>query len=337
MGKDSKISWTHHTFNPWVGCQKVSPGCENCYAESQMNRYGRDVWGPTAPRERTAKANWKKPIQWHREAYEKRRRARVFCASLADVFEARDDLDPWREDLWKLIESTPYLDWLLLTKRPEEMVKRTPSSWRNGWPDNVWAGTSTESQRWFDERYEHLLKVPAKVRFLSVEPMVGPIDMGAALGDADCHHCNARFWSDDIFVGSEADAAKDELKTVEYEEDPEADETEEAERYVCPYCKNADLGTGDVGHRDASSKEADGDPKIHWVIAGAESGHHARPLDLNWVRSLRDQTKLAGAKFFFKQILVDRKKVELPELDGRSWGEIPNYPDAVPKVAEEAA
>lgn len=335
MGENSKISWTNHTFNPWVGCQKVGPGCHHCYAESQMHRYGRDVWGPTAPRERTTEGNWKKVMTWDRAAGREGTRARVFCASLADVFEARDDLDPVRKDLFELIMSTKNLDWLLLTKRPEEMVNRAPPEWRDGWPDFVWAGATAENQEWFDKRYLHLLKVPAKVRFLSIEPILSGVDMGMALGDADCHHCGARFWSDEIFTGVEADVSKNDLKVMSHEVDPDykGSKPEDHEREVCPYCEQANFGTGDVGRRSESDgDEDDPDPRIHWVIAGAESGHGARPMDYGWIRSLRDQTKLAGAKFFYKQDWISNKKIELPEIDGRRWGEIPNYPDAVPRL-----
>ena len=125
MGENSKIQWTDHTFNPWIGCQKVSPGCTNCYAEALDERWrpGRTRWGPKSERTRTSPANWRRVLQWDREAKAAGERARVFCASLADVFEDRAELRPWRADLFKLIDATQHLDWLLLTKRPE------PKSW----------------------------------------------------------------------------------------------------------------------------------------------------------------------------------------------------------------
>ena len=129
MGENSKIAWTDHTFNPWIGCARVSAECQNCYAETMDARYrfgGNVNWGKTAPRHRTGEANWRKPIVWNRQAEAEGVRRRVFCASLADVFEGRDDLDEHRADLWELIEATPWLDWLLLTKRPEEIPYRTP-------------------------------------------------------------------------------------------------------------------------------------------------------------------------------------------------------------------
>ena len=124
MGENSKIEWCNHTFNPWIGCQKVSPGCDHCYAEAMMDhRYGRVKWGPHGERKRTSPANWKNPLRWAKQA--NGRRPRVFCASLADWLDNRVPRD-WRSDLGRLIEATPELDWLLLTKRPENHEKLAP-------------------------------------------------------------------------------------------------------------------------------------------------------------------------------------------------------------------
>lgn len=183
--RDSGIQWTTHTFNPWVGCQRVSPGCENCYAETRDNRFhaGRH-WGPGGTRQVTSEAIWRQPEKWNDEASEADVRARVFCASLADVFEDRPELVKPRERLFALIARTPNLDWQLLTKRPENMVRLAPPSWAKGWPNNVWAGTTVEDQRRADERIPHLLNVPARVRFLSCEPLLGPVDLSAYFGGA---------------------------------------------------------------------------------------------------------------------------------------------------------
>lgn len=176
MGVETAIQWCHHTFNPWWGCQRVSPGCEHCYAEAQAKRYGHAVWGPekTTPRRFFGDKHWTEPLKWARAAGEAGERRRVFCASMADVFEDRRDLDAGRSRLFDLIESTPELDWLLLTKRPEHMHKLAPLSWVEQWPANVWAGATAEDQQRADERAAHLRMVPALVRFLSVEPMIGP-------------------------------------------------------------------------------------------------------------------------------------------------------------------
>src|SRR3546814_4489006 len=118
MGENSKIEWTDHTFNPWTGCTKVSPACDHCYAEGWSKRSGLVEWGHGKPRRLTSDANWRKPLKWNDEAARKGVRYRVFCASLADVFDAEVD-DAWRDELFALIAMTPHLDWLLLTKRPQ--------------------------------------------------------------------------------------------------------------------------------------------------------------------------------------------------------------------------
>lgn len=177
MAKNSSIEWTHHTFNPWWGCVKVSPACQHCYAETWAKRVGQPVWGKNSPRRFFGESHWKDPIRWNAEAEATGERRRVFCASMADVFEKRTDLKPWREKLWELIIETPMLDWLLLTKRPENIEKMVP--WTKDWPANIWLGTTVETQKYADERLPHLLKHRAKVRFLSCEPLLGEINLKA--------------------------------------------------------------------------------------------------------------------------------------------------------------
>lgn len=171
MAENSKIEWTDHTFNPWIGCQKVSPGCDHCYAESLSKRYGWVEWGPHGERKRTSAANWKKPRQWAKAARGAERRPRVFCASLADVFDNQAPTE-WRKDLFDLIAATPELDWLLLTKRPENLARMFPTGlWMN-----VWLGTTCEDQERYDRRWPLLAaqrNVP--VRFISYEPAIGPL------------------------------------------------------------------------------------------------------------------------------------------------------------------
>ncbi|MCK1546749.1 phage Gp37/Gp68 family protein [Bradyrhizobium sp. 160] len=178
MGENSKIEWCDHTFNPWIGCQKVSPGCDNCYAEAMMDhRYKKVQWGAHGERKRTSEQNWRKPVQWNAQARTSRKenghRPRVFCASLADVFDNQVD-SSWRRDLFALIRKCDALDWLVLTKRPENIEKMLPSNWRDGYP-NVWLGTTAEDQTRFDFRWKRLKKVPAVVRFISYEPALGPL------------------------------------------------------------------------------------------------------------------------------------------------------------------
>lgn len=264
--KDSKIAWTHHSFNPWIGCQRVSPGCTNCYAEAQDQRWkpGATRWGPTAPRTRTSASYWRQPLAWNRAA-EAGTRARVFCASLADVFEDRAELAEWRLELLRLIHQTPHLDWLLLSKRPEnirDMLLRAGEAiryadaragddetrdWLWRWvvggdaPPNVWLGTTVEDQQRANERIPALLDVPARVRFLSCEPLLEPLDLSAFIGGP--------------YVGL----------------------------------------PGDVVHDNYNAG-------IDWLIIGGESGPKARPFDMAWARSLIRQGRAAGAKVFVKQL-----------------------------------
>lgn len=178
MGENSKIEWCDHTFNPWIGCQKVSWGCDHCYAETMMDRrYGKVQWGPHGERQRTSEQNWRKPVRWNAQAdafrKENGHRPRVFCASLADVFDNQVD-SSWRDDLFALMRRCKKVDWLVLTKRPENIEKMLPSDWRDGY-SNVWLGTTAEDQKRFDLRWKRLKKVPAVVRFISYEPALGPL------------------------------------------------------------------------------------------------------------------------------------------------------------------
>lgn len=187
MAENSNIEWTHHTFNPWRGCTKVSTGCKFCYAETMSGRNPSvlGVWGKRGSRPIAVESYWKHPIKWNRDAMEAGERRRVFCASLADVFEGRDTMpesaheavERTRVRLWSLIGQTPWLDWLLLTKRPENISEMLPLAWLKEPQPNVWLGTSTENQEQADERIPHLLRVPAAVRFLSAEPLLGPVDL----------------------------------------------------------------------------------------------------------------------------------------------------------------
>lgn len=184
MGKDTKIAWCDDTFNPWVGCMKISEACKHCYAAvstpARTSRAkGLELWGPpaTTSRKRTSAANWKLPLRWNREAVETGVRRRVFCASLADVFEAHPDLDAIRADLWRLIEGCAGLDWLLLTKRPQNIRAMVPPAWLTSWPEHVWIGCTVEDQKRAVERIPHMLAVPAAVRFLSMEPLLEAVDL----------------------------------------------------------------------------------------------------------------------------------------------------------------
>lgn len=176
MAENSAIEWTDHTFNPWLGCTKISPACDHCYAEGWAKRTGQAaLW--QGERRRTSEANWREPLKWNKKAREFATRYRVFCASLADVFDNQVPQE-WRRDLWALIAATPSLDWLLLTKRPQNIDRMLPHAWNGGWP-NVWLGTTVENQEEAERRIPHLLQVPAHIRFLSCEPLLGPLDLTA--------------------------------------------------------------------------------------------------------------------------------------------------------------
>jgi len=285
MGELSKIEWTTHTFNPVIGCQKVSPGCQFCYAEEMMDkRYGKAKWGPQGTRVVTSEANWKQPLKWNRDAEKAGERARVFCASLSDVFEDRPEWNEPRARLFDLIRQTPALDWLLLTKRPASILSHLQyafthvemsyeatlmvAQWLKGNPPaNVWLGTSVENQDAADERIPHLLQVPAAVRFLSCEPLLGPVDLRNV--------AKTQFCETDCLKGF---------------------------RYT-PY-------------QQVKTE------KIHWVICGGESGPNARAMHPDWARSLRDQCNAAGVAFHFKQWgewLPERRhpeNISLPERAG---------------------
>ncbi len=180
MARNSSIEWTDHTFNPWWGCTRVSPACDHCYAEAFARRLGMPIWGKEAPRRVFDDRHWAQPLVWNSEAEAARRRHRVFCASMADVFEAVSELNSERERLWKLIKKTPWLDWLLLTKRPGAAARLTP--WGDDWPRNVWLGTTIENATWAKKRMRLLLRSPAAVRFVSCEPLLGLIDLSVHLG-----------------------------------------------------------------------------------------------------------------------------------------------------------
>lgn len=262
-----------YTFNHIRGCCKISKGCQFCYAEtlSKRNPKALGMWGPSADRVVAAESYWKKPLQWNEEAKEARERRMVFCASLADVFEGPETCqDPEvytkvqaaRERLFDLALRTNWLDWLFLTKRPENIKPILQFLQHPNYPHtdlwtlqerqprpNWWFGTSVEDQDAADKRIPELLQVPAVVRFLSCEPLLGPVDLTDVSGARDC--------------------TPDHIDCLE----------------GVIHCSH-----GPVKHAS-----------IHWVIAGGESGGGARPMHPDWARGLRDQCQEAGIPFFFKQ------------------------------------
>jgi protein gp37 len=335
MSAQTKIEWADSTWNPWIGCTRVSPACDDCYAarSTPARRYGIQ-WGAGRPRRRTSVANWKLPLRWNKAEFYAcpdcgwrgegwmcgnavgnggsirgckgepvRARRRVFCASLADWLDNEVPIE-WLVDLLDLIRLTPNLDWLLLTKRigawrfrllaaeihasNDQFVNERGAElgiWLRGWlfdspPPNVWLGATVVNQEEADRDIPKLLRVPARVRFLSIEPMLGAVDLTRLL----------------------------------------------------------------FFQRAARPSDAPRAPSIDWIICGGESGPHARPMHPDWVRSLRDQCAVAGVPFLFKQwgewapnyltengeriestMWMDRmgKKAAGRQLDGREHSEFP--------------
>lgn len=189
MGENSKISWTDNSWNPFIGCTKVSDGCRSCYAEDMMDkRYGKVKWGDDGTRVRTSAANWKKPYAWNKQAAEQGVKVRVFTASLSDFFEKRAELEPWRAEALRVMSECRNLIWLLLTKRPEHVNRMLHKATGDGalWlatNSHVWIGTSIENQKWADRRIPELLAIPTPNRFLSVEPLLGDIELNYSSGD----------------------------------------------------------------------------------------------------------------------------------------------------------
>ena len=177
MGSNSKIEWTDHTFSPWCGCTKVSAACEHCYVEGLVRRtaFAKHAFGPFAVRYVVSEAQWKKPLKWNAAAAAAGRPALVFCGSMCDVFEARAGLAVQRSRLWELIEKTPDLRWMLLTKRPENVLWMVPQAWLDKWPAHVAVGTTIENQETCEARLLRLLSIPAAMRFVSCEPLLGRV------------------------------------------------------------------------------------------------------------------------------------------------------------------
>ncbi len=300
MVKDTGIEWADSTFNPIMGCAKVSEACRNCYAMDHVNRYGGDFLGK---RVMTSDSYWKQPLKWNKEAEKSGKMQRVFCASLSDVFECYDGpiynhkgeqlysawhhaqpewvasdkpcegepltLNDVRRRLFQVIDETPNLVWMILTKRPENVLRMWP---KVGFPDsgvpgtlgrrlylgNVWIGTTVENQEQANKRIPELLKCRdlSPVLFLSCEPLLGPVDL-YQVEVPEQHDMLRRSW--DV----------------------------EGSKFNC-------LGSDDDRFHQSNSH-------IDWVICGGESGKNARPMSFRWAWSLKQQCESSGVPFFFKQ------------------------------------
>lgn len=263
MAETSAIEWTDATWNPWMGCQAVSPACAHCYAKDLVN--GR-LGGDFDDRKRTAPSNWLQPARWNRKARRAGQRMRVFTASLADWMDNQVPIE-WLVDALEVIRTTEMLDWLLLTKRPEQIIRRLRAAmnhagahgmdellvWLDRWvmkgepPENVWLGITAEDQDHLAHRAWILAQVPAKIRFLSVEPMLGPINIRKVM--------NRWGTTWDVLTGRILDSVGGPAQTGAF----------------------------------------------HWVIAGGESGPKARPSAVRWFMDLWDQCNAAQVAFLFKQ------------------------------------
>jgi protein gp37 len=188
--QNTKIQWTAtvlpdgrtipgHTWNPWQGCAKVSDGCENCYMFRDKKRYGQDPEAVV----RSKPPTFNRPLTW-------REPARVFTCSWSDWFIR--EADPWRPEAWDIIRRTPHLTYQILTKRPARIPRCLPPDWGNGYP-NVWLGVSVEDQATADARIPQLLDTPARVRFLSCEPLLDAVDLSKWVGTLDLRKCE-RCW-----------------------------------------------------------------------------------------------------------------------------------------------
>ena len=291
MAENSMIEWTDDTVNPWWGCTKVSPACTHCYAEAFSKRTGRAVWGPKAER-------WVRIDNAKRDLLKSVRRAikedsprRVFMCSMADIFDEHPDLIEPRAEWWAILhevaemrlpDGRPAVIPLILSKRPEAMAAYAAE---HGWPSNAWAGTTVEDQRRADERIPHLLRVPAPVRFLSLEPLLGPVDLGQWIERID--HCNECGMESAPHVDDVCPHCHEEGHTISTWGEAQAERYRTGERYD----DESALGRADL----------DGVIDIHWLIIGGESGPKARPMHPEWARSLIAQGQEAGVPVLFKQ------------------------------------
>jgi protein gp37 len=166
MSDQTIIAWTDRTWNPWRGCAKVSPGCAHCYMFTAQERYGRD---PTVVVRSTS--TWKDPLKWEQAAAKAGHLERVFTCSWSDWFIV--EADPWRDEAWALIRQCPHLQFQILTKREDRIRDHLPADWGDGYP-NVWLGVSIENDK-FTARADTLRDIPAAVRFISAEPVLGPM------------------------------------------------------------------------------------------------------------------------------------------------------------------
>lgn len=263
MGETSNILWTDATFNPWIGCAKISPGCDHCYAERWAARFPQYAGCWEGRHVTMSDAYWTKPLAWNRRCEREGRRMRVMCGSLCDVMEHNQsaDLTPMRRRLGELILATPYLDYLLTTKRPENAGEFSSAAWPGAdrWPANAHLVLTAENQALFDTRAPVALRLPAASHILSLEPLLGPVDVRPYLGVVHADQIGA-------------DEVPDDFPAIV-------------------------MGGGSIHPPMYSSPWRDG---FSWVIVGGETGPNARPLNPQWARDVRDQCAAAGIHFMLK-------------------------------------
>lgn len=304
MGDTTAIEWADHTQNFWIGCTKVSPGCHNCYAESLSDRWHWDVWGPDAPRRRTKDDNWRKPLRWNKEAQAKGKRETVFAQSLSDFFEDHPGLDQMRADAYPIIETTTWLDWLILTKRTENIPRMLPEHWLRRMPPNVWLMFSAENQEQAELRAVWMIKVrdlvSPTVIGISAEPLLGPIDF--------TH-----------------------LRPIEPERVARllraTHDADEAVRLAGEWTRLRYLYEQRYGNQKGVINLLDKRPGSNgiadWIIVGGESGLHHRPFNPDWARQIRDDCQANGVAYFFKQYGGITAKSGGDLLDGQQYHEFP--------------
>lgn len=302
MGKETGIDWTHHTFNGWWGCQEVSPECAHCYARSLAERWGFHIWGGTeSPRRLFGDKHWNEPRKWNAQAKAEGRRHRVFAFSMADVFEFHPQLVEPRKRFLALAEELDWLDWQVLTKRPENIGDMVPQHWLDGlWPDNVWIGTSAGKQDqaalrmvWLYDLHQLVKRPP--VIFVSAEPLLGEVR----------------------------------LTRLELLEEPRVAQLlrgtmdkREAALWAKIWRKKAEAIVASVGEPDGTwNALAQG--LIDWRIDGGESGPRHRPANLDWFRVGRDECLTYDVAYFLKQIGGQTPKANGKVLDGMTWCEFP--------------
>jgi protein gp37 len=299
MGDKTAISWTSKTWNPWRGCTRVSPGCAHCYALARMDKLGFDPY--TVTRTKT----WADPLRWQVEAEAAGIQERVFTCSWSDWF--HPDADAWRAEAWDIVRRCPNLIFQILTKRPGLIGwpedprlldsqkygrwTRLPADWGLGYP-NVWLGVSIESRQ-FLWRMEFLRRIPARIRFISAEPLLGPLVLTK---------------QPEALTTGTPSLAREEAEKL-FPED-EAEQMEYVERESLSFYENS-----------LPFKQLDL-AGFHWVIVGGESGPGFRPMDHAWAREIRDQCQREHVAFFFKQSAAIRTEMGT-QLDGREWKEYP--------------